>query len=75
MDHQMPIMDGVEATKILKQSFNQLPPIIAVTAHAMHGDKEVYLNAGMQDYCTKPYKPEALDVMIQRWLHHVANTI
>ncbi|HCC65907.1 MAG TPA: hybrid sensor histidine kinase/response regulator, partial [Moraxella sp.] len=73
MDHQMPIMDGVEATKILKQSFNQLPPIIAVTAHAMHGDKEVYLNAGMQDYCTKPYKPEALDVMIQRWLHHVAN--
>ena len=74
MDHQMPIMDGVEATKILKQSFNQLPPIIAVTAHAMHGDKEVYLNAGMQDYCTKPYKPEALDVMIQRWLHHVANT-
>ena len=75
MDHQMPIMDGVEATKILKQSFNQLPPIIAVTAHAMHGDKEVYLNAGMQDYCTKPYKPEALDVMIQRWLHHVANKI
>lgn len=73
MDHQMPIMDGVEATKMLKQSFNQLPPIIAVTAHAMHGDKEVYLNAGMQDYCTKPYKPEALDVMIQRWLHHVAN--
>jgi CheY-like chemotaxis protein len=41
----------------------------------MHGDKEVYLNAGMQDYCTKPYKPEALDVMIQRWLHHVANKI
>jgi signal transduction histidine kinase/ActR/RegA family two-component response regulator len=75
MDHQMPIMDGVEATKILKQSFSQLPPIIAVTAHAMHGDKEVYLNAGMQDYCTKPYKPEALDVMIQRWLHHVANTV
>lgn len=75
MDHQMPIMDGVEATKILKQSFSQLPPIIAVTAHTMHGDKEVYLNAGMQDYCTKPYKPEALDVMIQRWLHHVANTV
>ena len=35
----------------------------------MHGDKEVYLKAGMQDYCTKPYKPEMLDQMIQRWLH------
>ena len=69
MDHQMPLMDGVEATKVLRQKFARLPPIIAVTAHAMHGDKEVYLKAGMQDYCTKPYKPEMLDQMIQRWLH------
>ena len=65
----MPLMDGVEATKVLRQKFARLPPIIAVTAHAMHGDKEVYLKAGMQDYCTKPYKPEMLDQMIQRWLH------
>ncbi|MFW2178394.1 MULTISPECIES: ATP-binding protein [unclassified Moraxella] len=69
MDHQMPIMDGVQATKVLKKRFSSLPPIIAVTAHAMHGDKDVYIEAGMQDYCTKPYKPETLDSMIQHWLH------
>ena len=69
MDHQMPIMDGVKATQLLKQRFANVPPIIAVTAHATHGDKEVYLKAGMQDCCTKPYKPEALDNMIQAWLH------
>lgn len=72
MDHQMPIMDGVQATKILKKSFHKLPPIIAVTAHATHGDKQTYLNAGMQDYCTKPYKPEFLDKMIQGWLKKFA---
>ena len=65
----MPIMDGVKATQLLKQRFANVPPIIAVTAHATHGDKEVYLKAGMQDCCTKPYKPEALDNMIQAWLH------
>lgn len=75
MDHQMPIMDGVTATKMLKQTFDTLPPIIAVTAHAMHGDKEIYLDAGMQDYCTKPYKPEALDAIIQRWLHRARQPI
>lgn len=68
MDHQMPIMDGVEATKMLRRKFEKLPPIIAVTAHAMHGDKDIYIKAGMQDYLTKPYKPEALDDMIQAWL-------
>ncbi|WP_019520805.1 GAF domain-containing hybrid sensor histidine kinase/response regulator [Faucicola boevrei] len=68
MDHQMPIMDGVQATKELKKRFDKLPPIIAVTAHAMHGDKDIYLKVGMQDYCTKPYKPEFLDNMIQTWL-------
>lgn len=68
MDHQMPIMDGVEATKMLKKQFENLPPIIAVTAHAMHGNKDLYIKVGMQDYLTKPYKPEVLDEMIQLWL-------
>lgn len=68
MDHQMPIMDGVEATKLLKKKFRDLPPIIAVTAHATHGETQIYLNAGMQDFCAKPYKPEVLDKLIQQWL-------
>lgn len=72
MDHQMPIMDGVQATKELKKRFNKLPPIIAITAHAMHGDRNIYLKVGMQDYCTKPYKPEFLDNMIQTWLKNYA---
>ncbi|WP_394261047.1 response regulator, partial [Moraxella boevrei] len=72
MDHQMPIMDGVQATKELKRRFDTLPPIIAVTAHAMHGDRNIYLKVGMQDYCTKPYKPEFLDNMIQTWLKNYA---
>lgn len=68
MDHQMPIMDGVQATKVLRQRFSHLPPIIAVTAHATHGDKTVYLEVGMQDCLPKPYKSEALDSLIQQWL-------
>lgn len=74
MDHQMPIMDGVEATKLLKKQFNNLPPIIAVTAHAMHGNKDLYIQVGMQDCLTKPYKPEALDDLIQVWLRKFAKT-
>ena len=69
MDHQMPIMNGVEATRLLKKQFSKLQPIIAVTAHAMHGDKEVYIQAGMQDYLTKPYRPDVLDSAIQTWLN------
>lgn len=69
MDHQMPIMDGVEATKILTERFRQqLPPVIAVTAHATHGDKSIYFNVGMKDCLPKPYKPEMLDNVIQKWL-------
>lgn len=69
MDHQMPMLDGVNAVRILKEKVSELPPIIAVTAHATHGDKALYLQAGMQDYCAKPYKAEYLDYLIQYWLH------
>lgn len=69
MDHQMPILDGVSAVKRLKARVANLPPIIAVTAHATHGDKTLYLQAGMQDYCAKPYKGEYLDYLMQYWLH------
>lgn len=69
MDHQMPILDGVNAVKQIKARVDKLPPIIAVTAHATHGDKALYLQAGMQDYCAKPYKGEYLDYLMQYWLH------
>ena len=70
MDHQMPIMDGVQATIKLHELYDasMLPPIIALTANAMNGEREKYLRAGMQDYCTKPFKKEQLNSLVQYWL-------
>jgi len=62
MDIQMPIMDGIETTRIIRQTVaaSQQPHIIAITAHAMQGDREGYLAAGMDDYISKPIKLDAL---------------
>jgi PAS domain S-box-containing protein len=67
MDVQMPEMDGVETTrKIRKETrFHDLP-IIALTAHAMDGDKELFLEAGMDDYLSKPIEIEELEQVIAR---------
>lgn len=72
MDHHMPIMDGVQATMKLHELYDpqMLPPIIALTANAMDGEREKYLQAGMQDYCTKPFKQEQLNALVQYWLMH-----
>jgi CheY-like chemotaxis protein/nitrogen-specific signal transduction histidine kinase len=68
MDLQMPEMGGVEATKRIcaKWSAVQRPRIIAMTANAMQGDKEVCLQAGMDDYVTKPIKKEQLEKALSR---------
>lgn len=70
MDHHMPVMDGMQATIKLHEMFkaDELPPIIALTANAMDGEREKYLQAGMQDYCTKPFKKEQLNSLVQYWL-------
>ncbi|MGB3207691.1 MAG: response regulator, partial [Crinalium sp.] len=62
MDMQMPDMDGIEATKIIcKNSLNnQRPKIIAMTASAREADKQACLEAGMDDYVSKPIKIEEL---------------
>lgn len=54
MDIMMPLMDGITAMKELRKRHDSLPPIIAITANAMAGDKEKYLNEGFDAYITKP---------------------
>ncbi len=68
MDISMPEMDGYEATRIIRQATNkdQLP-IIALTAHAFDDVRERCLEAGMNDYLSKPFELEALADIIRKW--------
>ncbi|MFT5760601.1 MAG: signal transduction histidine kinase/BarA-like signal transduction histidine kinase [Alteromonadaceae bacterium] len=69
MDWQMPRMDGLEATRRIRAlSFETKPIIIAVTANAMSGDIEKCLEAGMDDYLSKPIRREKLSTTLGKWL-------
>jgi PAS domain S-box-containing protein len=69
MDIQMPVMDGLTATRLIRANdrFQDLR-IIAMTAHAMSGDRERSLDAGMDDHLTKPINPDTLSAMLSRWM-------
>jgi CheY-like chemotaxis protein len=68
MDVQMPEMDGLVATRSIRNMPGRQPYIIAMTAHAMKGDREECLEAGMNDYISKPVRIEELQAAIERRL-------
>ena len=69
MDMQMPVMDGVAATKAIRSNprFRDLP-IIAMTANAMDADREICLQAGMNDHISKPIDPDAHVCDSDEWI-------
>jgi CheY-like chemotaxis protein/HPt (histidine-containing phosphotransfer) domain-containing protein len=70
MDVQMPELDGIEATAQIRAQERDGAhlPIIAMTASALEGDRERFLAAGMDDYITKPLRPDQLDAVLERWV-------
>jgi signal transduction histidine kinase/ligand-binding sensor domain-containing protein/DNA-binding response OmpR family regulator len=67
MDIQMPEMDGLEATRYIRTNIEQQPVIIALTASVMAEDREICLNAGMDDYLGKPLKLTEIISVLERW--------
>jgi len=73
MDCQMPEVDGYEATKTIRRRergsgrTKRRVPIVALTAHAMEGDRELCLSAGMDDYLSKPFNPGQIAAVLQKW--------
>ncbi len=72
MDVQMPVMDGLEATRRIRSPsslvLNPAVPIVAMTAYALQGDRERCMAAGMDGYVSKPFTSDALIVLLERWL-------
>ncbi len=74
MDVQMPVMDGYTATRKIRNLESEIRnvPVIAMTAHAMAGDEDKSLKAGMNDHVTKPIDPDQLFAALQKWIKPVA---
>lgn len=71
MDHMMPELDGVETTKLIREmngDYYKKLPIIALTANAVNGVKEMFISAGLNDYIAKPIELSALDRVLKTWL-------
>ncbi len=68
MDIQMPELDGIEASQSIRKKGFDTIPIVAMTAHAMKGDREKCIESGMNDYITKPIKRELVFEVLEKWV-------
>ncbi len=75
MDVQMPEMDGLEATKMIRVCLSDQPVIIAMTANTLQGDREECLRAGMDDYIAKPVNLEELVNLLEKWAIHSSTQV
>ncbi|MBA4166145.1 MAG: response regulator [Chitinophagaceae bacterium] len=75
MDVQMPEMDGLEATRMIRLCLSVQPVIVAMTANAMLGDREECLRAGMDDYISKPLNFEELVRVLEKWAMHIKEKV
>ena len=64
IDIEMPVMDGMEAVRIIRERLNKSLPVIALTANSMNGDNDKYIEAGMNAYLCKPFKENELMDMV-----------
>ena len=72
MDIQMPVMDGVTATQLLRQTYTQLPPIVGLSANAFEGDREKYMSLGLDEYLTKPLEINAFQKVVDKLIKEVS---
>jgi len=73
MDMRMPVMDGIEATKIIRNWITKETPVIALTANAVTGEQDKCIQAGMNDFLAKPFEEDQLIQVTAKWLnltHH-----
>ena len=68
LDHMMPELDGIATLKLLKEKYNDLPPIIALTANSYGGLREKYISYGFNDYISKPINVKELSKMLDTYL-------
>jgi len=75
MDMRMPVMDGIEATMIIRKEISAFVPIIALTANVVKRDKEKCLQAGMNDFLSKPFDEKDLIKIILKWIGSRINSV
>jgi PAS domain S-box-containing protein len=66
MDIQMPVMDGITATRLLKEKYPDIIPIVGLSANAFEGDKEKYMSMGLDEYLTKPIRKDDFVLLIHK---------